>query len=68
MIDINKIREDFPILKREIGDKPLVYLDSAATSQTPRQVVEAINEMYYRHKARGNRYGGAHSRESAPVD
>ena len=66
MIDINKIREDFPILKREIGDKPLVYLDSAATSQTPRQVVEAINEMYYRHKA--NVHRGVHTMSLEATD
>ena len=42
ILDIEKIREDFPILKRTIEGKPLIYLDSAATSQTPRCVVEAI--------------------------
>ena len=42
-MDINKIREDYPILQRQIEGRPLVYLDNAATSQTPRPVVEAID-------------------------
>ena len=44
MIDI---RQDFPILSREIYGKPLIYFDNAATTQKPRQVVEAVSEMYY---------------------
>ena len=42
MYDINKIREDFPILSREVYGKPLIYLDNGATTQKPRCVVEAI--------------------------
>ena len=42
MYDVEVIREDFPILQRTVGDHPLVYLDSANTSQKPRQVVETI--------------------------
>jgi cysteine desulfurase / selenocysteine lyase len=45
--DVEKVREDFPILKRQANGKPIVYLDNAATSQKPRQVIEAI-ERYYR--------------------
>ena len=45
MLDPYKIREDFPILKRKINDHPLIYFDSAATSQKPRQVIEAIKEL-----------------------
>ncbi|MEI6242847.1 MAG: SufS family cysteine desulfurase, partial [Chlamydiota bacterium] len=45
-MDVYKIREDFPILSRKIRDKPLVYLDSAATSQKPRQVIEALSRFY----------------------
>ena len=48
---ILKIREKFPILDREVYKKKLVYLDNAATSQTPRQVVEAIDNMYFHTKA-----------------
>jgi len=44
MYDIQKIREDFPILDREVYGKPLIYLDNGATTQKPRQVVEAITD------------------------
>jgi cysteine desulfurase/selenocysteine lyase len=47
MIDINKIRKDFPILSREVYGKPLVYLDNAATTQKPKCVVEKIDQIYY---------------------
>ena len=59
MIDVNKIRGDFPILERKIGDAPLVYLDSAATSQKPRQVLEAIVDFYTKHNA--NIHRGVHT-------
>ncbi|GAA2068895.1 cysteine desulfurase [Aeromicrobium halocynthiae] len=50
--DVERIREDFPILGRRLaGDHPLVYLDSANTSQKPRQVVEAIERHYLQHNA-----------------
>lgn len=52
-------REDFPILKRQLFGKPMVYLDNTATTQTPRQVVETIEEMYYNHKA--NVHRGVHT-------
>ena len=45
--DVEKIREDFPILHQEINGKPLVYLDNAATSQKPKSVINSI-EKYYR--------------------
>ena len=44
--DVEKVRADFPILHREIHGKPLAYLDNAASSQKPRQVMEAMNEAY----------------------
>ncbi len=56
--DIRKIRQDFPILAREVYGKPLVYLDNAATTQKPRCVVEKIEEMYYRLNA--NVHRGVH--------
>lgn len=59
MINVNKIRDDFPILERKIGDAPLVYLDSAATSQKPRQVLDAINDFYTKHNA--NIHRGVHT-------
>ena len=50
--DVNQVREDFPILGRRLaGGLPLVYLDSANTSQKPRQVVEAIEQHYLQHNA-----------------
>lgn len=58
-MDINEIRNQFPILQRTVAGKPLVYLDNAATSQTPRCVVEAIESMYYEHKA--NVHRGVHT-------
>ncbi|HWB98984.1 MAG TPA: cysteine desulfurase [Bryobacteraceae bacterium] len=45
-LDVNRIREDFPILDQKIHGKPLVYLDNAATSQKPRAVIEAIQHFY----------------------
>ena len=44
--DVNRIRDDFPILSRKVHGKPLVYLDSAASAQKPRQVIEAITRAY----------------------
>ena len=58
MYDINKIREDFPILSREVYGKPLIYLDNGATTQKPRCVVEAITNEYYSVNA--NVHRGVH--------
>ncbi len=66
MLDVQQIREEYPILGRTVEDKPLVYLDTAATSQTPRCVVEAIDEMYYRHKA--NVHRGVHTLSQEATD
>ena len=49
--DVEHIRADFPILERTVGDRPLVYLDSANTSQKPRCVVEAMEDHYLHHNA-----------------
>ena len=46
MIDVERIRRDFPILGREVYNKPLVYLDNAATTQKPQCVIDAISEAY----------------------
>ena len=51
MFDVDQIRGDFPILQRGVGEWPLVYLDSANTSQKPQQVVDAIAEHYLQHNA-----------------
>ena len=50
-LDVDRIRKDFPILDRITHGKQLVYLDSANTSQKPRQVIEALTEYYERHNA-----------------
>ncbi|HEX6845011.1 MAG TPA: SufS family cysteine desulfurase [Actinomycetota bacterium] len=55
MLDVARVREDFPILSREIGGKPLVYLDSAATAQKPVQVIEAEADFYRLHNANAHR-------------
>ena len=55
MLDVTAIREDFPILRRQVHGRPLVYLDSAATSQKPRAVVEAMNRFYADHNANVHR-------------
>ena len=59
MLDIAKIRKDYPILDRKIYNRPLVYLDNTATSQTPAEVVEAIVSGYTRTKA--NVHRGVHT-------
>ena len=58
MFNVNKIRADFPILSREVYGKPLVYLDNGATTQKPRQVVEAMVDEYYNVNA--NVHRGVH--------
>ena len=59
MFDVEKVRADFPILEREVHPAvSLVYLDSAASSQKPRQVIEAMND-YYRH-SHSNVHRGIH--------
>lgn len=65
-MDINKIRAEYPILERQIDGRPLIYLDNAATSQTPRRVVEAIEQMYYRYKA--NVHRGVHTLSQEATD
>ncbi len=58
MMNISKIRSDFPILSREVYGKPLIYLDNAATTQKPKCVVDNIEEMYYTLNA--NIHRGVH--------
>ena len=55
MIDVEKIRKDFPILGREVYDKPLVYFDNAATTQKPQCVIDAISEAYCNENANVHR-------------
>jgi len=57
-LNVTKIRTDFPILKRKIAGKPLVYLDNAATSQKPKAVIAAIDRYYQEYNA--NVHRGVH--------
>jgi len=66
MFDVEKIRLDFPILTKEIFGKPLVYLDNAATSQKPRQVIDALVEYYENFNA--NVHRGVHTLSMEATD
>ncbi|MBC2040375.1 cysteine desulfurase [Listeria marthii] len=66
MIDIQKIRADFPILDQEINEKPLAYLDNAATSQKPKQVIEALTHYYQFDNA--NVHRGVHTLAARATD
>ncbi|MFB6202710.1 MAG: aminotransferase class V-fold PLP-dependent enzyme [Halorhabdus sp.] len=54
-LDVESIREDFPVLEREFDGTPLVYLDNAATTQTPQRVIDTITEYYERYNANVHR-------------
>lgn len=64
--DITKIRADFPILKREVNKKSLVYFDNAATSQTPQAVIDVIADYYSNYNA--NIHRGVHSLSQEATD
>ncbi|ARV15719.1 aminotransferase class V-fold PLP-dependent enzyme [Polaribacter sp. SA4-12] len=66
MINVDKIREDFPILKRTVHGKPLVYFDNAATSQTPQIVIDAIVDYYSNYNA--NIHRGVHTLSQIATD
>ncbi len=65
-LDVEAIRSDFPILNRTVNGHPLAFLDSAASSQKPRQVVEALVDYYYNHHA--NVHRGAHTLASEATE
>jgi len=67
MLDPYKIRQDFPILKRKINNHPLIYFDNAATTQKPKQVIEAIKEFYENHNANVHRAIHTLSQESSEL-
>ncbi len=58
-LDVDRLRRDFPILSREVHGRKLVYLDSAATTQKPRQVIDAISDFYRTSNA--NIHRGLHT-------
>lgn len=66
MLDINNIREDFPILKRKIHGKQLIYFDNGATSQTPQVVIDAIVDYYSNYNA--NIHRGVHTLSQEATD
>ncbi|HSR29207.1 MAG TPA: cysteine desulfurase [Anaerolineae bacterium] len=59
MLEVNRLRADFPILQRKVHGKPLVYLDNAATSQKPESVIQAMDDYYRRYNA--NIHRGVHT-------
>ncbi len=65
-MDIDRIRQDYPILDRKVNGRPLIYLDNTATSQTPRQVVDEITRMYTSAKA--NVHRGVHTLSQEATD
>jgi len=65
-LDLAQIRNDFPILHREVNGQPLVYLDNAATSQTPLPVINAISD-YYKH-TNANIHRGVHALSQEATD
>ncbi len=66
MFNVEEIRKDFPILSRKVNGKSLVYLDNAATSQTPQQVIDAIVEYYTHYNA--NIHRGVHKLSQEATD
>ena len=64
--DVEKIRKDFPILSRTVNGKPLIYLDNAATSQTPKQVIDVIVDYYSNYNA--NIHRGVHTLSQEATD
>ena len=65
-IDVERIRQDFPILHQEINGKPLVYLDNAATTQKPQAVIDAIVNYYVKNNA--NVHRGVHTLSQRATD
>ena len=66
LLNVPEIKKDFPILQRTMRDKPLTYLDSTATSQKPRQVIDAMTDYYSRYNA--NVHRGVHTLSQRATD
>lgn len=60
-MDVQAIREQFPILNQEVNGHPLVYLDSSATSQKPIQVIEAVDSYYRQTNSNVHRRSEEHT-------
>ena len=58
MLDVHRIRKDYPILERAVHGRPLVYLDNGATTQVPLPVLAAVSEQYRQYQA--NIHRGIH--------
>ena len=66
MFDLARVRDDFPILSREVNGQPLVYFDNAATSQKPTTVIESISDYYDRYNS--NVHRGVHTLSGEATD
>mgnify|MGYP001793285924 CR=1 FL=1 len=66
MLDIEKIREEFPVLHQEVNGYPLIYFDNAATSQKPQEVIDALDNYYKGFNS--NVHRGAHSLAAKATD
>jgi cysteine desulfurase/selenocysteine lyase len=67
MLEPYKIRRDFPILNRKVNGHPLIYFDNAATSQKPKQVIEAVKDFYENHNANVHRAVHTLSQEASEL-
>ncbi len=66
ILDLDRIRQDFPILHQQVHDQPLIYLDNAATSQKPIQVIDAVSDYYRQDNA--NVHRGVHKLSQRATD
>ena len=66
MLDIQKIRADFPILEQKVNGKPLIYFDNGATSQKPKVVIDAITKYY--EEINANIHRGVHTLSQLATD
>ncbi|MEX1137608.1 MAG: aminotransferase class V-fold PLP-dependent enzyme, partial [Balneolales bacterium] len=65
-LDIKALRKDFPVLKREVYGKPLVYLDNAASSQMPQEVIDSYTDYFSNHHS--NVHRGVHALSHEATD
>ncbi len=67
MLDVYRIRKDFPILQKKINGEPIIYLDNAANSQKPKVVIDKLCEFYYNHNANIRRGVSSLTEESTRI-